>query len=206
MDLTTYAELAVRLVNTASYSEDNVDRLATMDGLRDLVADREHLSGSGATRRDLEALRGLRTEFRKVFAACAAGDGDGAAAQLNSLLIRHPVHPQLSGHDGQPWHVHFTESGTVADKYAAGAAMGLAIRLTGLGPERFGACQAPPRPGRLHRHQHQPVPALLLRALPEPGQRDRFSGAAARAFRRDRNRTVRRGLGIPCGRFRPRHL
>ena len=147
MDLTTYAELAVRLVNTASYSEDNVDRLATMDGLRDLVADREHLSGSGATRRDLEALRGLRTEFRKVFAACAAGDGDGAAAQLNSLLIRHPVHPQLSGHDGQPWHVHFTESGTVADKYAAGAAMGLAIRLTELGLERFGVCQAPPCQG-----------------------------------------------------------
>jgi len=54
------------------------------------------------------------------------------------------VHPQLSGHDAQPWHMHFTESGAVADKYAAGAAMGLAIRLTGLGPERFGACQAPP--------------------------------------------------------------
>ncbi len=143
MDLTTYAELAVRLVNTASYSEDNVDRLATMDGLHDLVADQEHLSG-GATRRDLEALRGLRTEFRKVFAACAAGDGDEAAARLNSLLIRHPAHPQLSGHDGQHWHVHFTGSGTVADKYAAGAAMGLAIRLTELGPERFGVCQAPP--------------------------------------------------------------
>lgn len=146
MDLTTYAELAVRLVNTASYSEDNVDRLATMDDLHDLVADREHLS-SGATRRDLEALRGLRTEFRKVFAACAAGDGDEAAARLNSLLIRHPVHPQLSGHDGQPWHVHFTESGTVADKYAAGAAMGLAVRLTELGLERFGVCQAPPCQG-----------------------------------------------------------
>jgi hypothetical protein len=48
---------------------------------------------------------------------------------------------------GQPWHVHFTESGTVADKSAAGAAMGLAIRLTELGPERFGVCQAPPCPG-----------------------------------------------------------
>jgi predicted RNA-binding Zn ribbon-like protein len=147
VDLTTYAELAVRLVNTASYSEDNVDRLATMDGLHDLVADREHLSSSGATRRDLEALRGLRTEFRKVFAACAAGDGDEAAARLNSLLIRHPVHPQLSRHDGQHWHVHFTESGTVADQYAAGAAMGLAVRLTELGLERSGVCQAPPCQG-----------------------------------------------------------
>jgi predicted RNA-binding Zn ribbon-like protein len=146
VDLTTYAELAVRLVNTASYSEDGNDRLVTMDDLRALVADREHLS-SGGSRRDLEALRGLRAEFRKIFAACAAGDGADAAARLNSLLIRHPVHPQLSGHDGQRWHVHFTDSGTVADKYAAGAAMGLAVRLTELGIDRFGVCQAAPCQG-----------------------------------------------------------
>ena len=146
MDLTTYAELAVRLVNTASYSEDTSDRLTTMDGLRALIADREHLS-RGASRRDLDALRGLRTELRKIFAACAAGNGDDVAARLNSLLIRHPVHPQLSGHDGQPWHIHFTDSGTVADKYAAGAAMGLAVRVTELGIERFGVCQAAPCQG-----------------------------------------------------------
>jgi predicted RNA-binding Zn ribbon-like protein len=94
------------------------------------------------TRNDLEALRELRGEFRDFFAACADGDGDDAAARLNALLIQHPVHPQLSGHDGQPWHVHYTESGSVADKYAAGAAMGLAVRLTDLGLERFGVCQA----------------------------------------------------------------
>ena len=146
MDLATYAELAVRLVNTASCGEDDRDRLATMDGLRGLVADREHLS-RGASRRDLDALRGLRAEFRAVFAACAEGHGEEAAAQLNSLLIRHPVHPQLSGHDGQRWHVHFTDSGTVADKYAAGAAMGLAVQVAELGVERFGVCQAAPCQG-----------------------------------------------------------
>ena len=56
--------------------------------------------------------------------------------------MQHPVHPQLSGHDGQPWHVHYTESGSVADKYAAGAVMGLAVRLTDVGIDRFGVCQA----------------------------------------------------------------
>ncbi|HEY4461692.1 MAG TPA: CGNR zinc finger domain-containing protein [Streptosporangiaceae bacterium] len=142
MDLTTYAELAVRLANTAAYSEDNTDRLTTMDGLRDLVADRQHLNAGN--RSDLEALRGLRSEFRKIFVACAAGNGEEAAARLNALLMQHPVHPQLSTHDGQPWHVHFTDSGSVADKYAAGAAMGLAVRITELGVERFGVCQAPP--------------------------------------------------------------
>lgn len=140
MDLTTYAELAVRLVNTAAYREDRTDRLATMDGLHALVADRESLSG-GAGRADLDALRELRSEFRAVFAACAAGNGADAAARLNALLIRHPVHPQLSGHDGQGWHVHFAESGAVADKYAARAAMGLAVRITDLGIQRFGVCQ-----------------------------------------------------------------
>ena len=146
MDLATYAELAVRLVNTASYSEDNHDRLATLDGLHTLVADREHLSGS-ASRRDLDALRALRSEFRKIFSACADRQGEEVAARLNSLLIRHPVHPQLSGHDGQRWHVHFTDSGSVGNKYAAGAAMGLAVRVTELGIERFGVCQAAPCQG-----------------------------------------------------------
>ena len=142
MDLNSYAELAVRLVNTADGGGEEGDRLASLDGLRELVADRQHLN-AGVTRNDLEALRGLRTEFRIFFLACAAGDGEDAAAQLNALLIQHPVHPQLSGHDGQRWHVHYTESGSVADKYAAGAVMGLAVRLTDLGLDRFGVCQAP---------------------------------------------------------------
>jgi len=146
VDLSSYAELAVRLVNTASLGHDGGDQLATLDGLRALVADREHLS-HGITRSDLEALRRLRGEFRGFFVACSAGDGADAAARLNELLIQYPVHPQLSGHDGQPWHVHYTESGSVSDKYAAGAAMGLAVRLTELGLDRFGVCQAVPCQG-----------------------------------------------------------
>lgn len=142
MDLTSYAELAVRLVNTAGGGGEEGDRLASLDGLRELVADRQHLN-TGVTRNDLEALRGLRTEFRAFFLACSQGDGEDAAGRLNALLIQHPVHPQLSGHDSQPWHVHYTESGSVADKYAAGAVMGLAVVLSDLGINRFGLCQAP---------------------------------------------------------------
>jgi len=141
VDLNSYAELAVRLVNTAGGAGEDGDRLASLDGLRALVADRQHLN-TGVTRSDLDALRSLRAEFRAFFAACADSDGEDAAARLNALLIQHPVHPQLSGHDGQRWHVHYTESGSVADKYAAGAVMGLAVRLTDLGIDRFGVCQA----------------------------------------------------------------
>lgn len=146
MDLNSYAELAVRLVNTAGLGDEGADQLGTLDGLRSLVADREHLN-TGATRSDLEALRELRGQFRAFFAACSAGNGEAAAARLNDLLIQHPVHPQLSGHDGQAWHVHFTESGSVADKYSAGAVMGLAVRLAELGIDRFGVCQAAPCQG-----------------------------------------------------------
>jgi predicted RNA-binding Zn ribbon-like protein len=146
VDLSSYAELAVRLVNTASLGHEGGDTLATLDGLRALVADREHLK-HGIARSDLEALRRLRGEFREFFVAASAGDGADAAARLNELLIQYPVHPQLSGHDGQAWHVHYTESGSVSDKYAAGAAMGLAVRLTELGLDRFGVCQAAPCQG-----------------------------------------------------------
>ena len=146
VDLSSYAELAVRLVNTASLGHEGGDQLTTLDGLRALVADREHLN-HGISRVDLEALRQLRTEFRAFFVACSQGDGADAAARLNELLIQYPVHPQLSGHDGQAWHVHYTESGSMSDKYAAGAAMGLAVRLTELGLDRFGLCQAAPCQG-----------------------------------------------------------
>ena len=146
VDLSSYAELAVRLVNTASLGHEGGDQLTSLDGLRALVADREHLN-HGIARSDLDALRMLRDEFRGFFVACSQGNGPDAADRLNELLIQYPVHPQLSGHDGQSWHVHYTESGSMSDKYAAGAAMGLAVRLTELGLERFGVCQAAPCSG-----------------------------------------------------------
>jgi predicted RNA-binding Zn ribbon-like protein len=146
VELSSYAELAVRLVNTASLGHEGGDVLTSMDGLRALVADREHLN-HGISRADLESLRMLREEFRGFFVACSQGNGADAADRLNELLIQYPVHPQLSGHDGQPWHVHYTESGSMSDKYAAGAAMGLAVRLADIGIDRFGVCQAAPCQG-----------------------------------------------------------
>jgi predicted RNA-binding Zn ribbon-like protein len=146
VDLSSYAELAVRLVNTDSLGHDGGDQLTSLEGLRALVADREHLN-HGITRTDLDALRQLREEFRAFFVSCSEGNGTDAAERLNQLLIQYPVHPQLSGHDGQPWHVHYTENGSMPDKYAAGAAMGLAVRLAELGIERFGICLAAPCKG-----------------------------------------------------------
>ena len=141
MDLSSYAELAVRLVNTHDPAHPDRDELRDLDALRTLVADLPHLN-MRATRNDLDALRLLRAELRKIFSASAEGDGAEAVETLNALLIQHPIHPQISGHDGQRWHLHLTESGSVADKYAAGAVMGLAVLVTDIGTERLGLCQA----------------------------------------------------------------
>lgn len=140
MDLTSYAELAVRLVNTDDPGHPDRDELRDLEALRVLVADRPHLNVR-ATRNDLDALRLLRAELRKIF-SCAHDDGADAVEMLNALLIQHPIHPQISGHDGQRWHLHLTESGSVADKYAAGAVMGLAVLATEVGIDRLGVCQA----------------------------------------------------------------
>jgi predicted RNA-binding Zn ribbon-like protein len=148
VDLSAYAELVVRLANAAAGDEEGVrggedgHDISTLDGLRSLLADLK-FPDTRVTRTDLDAMRTLRTEFRTIFAACADENGAEAVERLNALLIQHPVHPQISGHDGNPWHLHLTQGGTVADRYAAGSAMGLATLITQLGITRLGMCNAP---------------------------------------------------------------
>ncbi len=141
MDLTSYAELAVRLVNTDVPARAGRDGLATVDTYRALTADRPYLS-TRVTLGDLAALRMLRGELRLIFTAAAGGRHDEVAARLNALLTRHPVHPQIATHDGQAWHLHLDESGSAADQYAAGAVAGLTSLVTRLGASRLGVCDA----------------------------------------------------------------
>jgi predicted RNA-binding Zn ribbon-like protein len=140
VDLTSYAELAVRLINTGGAGDGRDDELATTEAYRALTADRAYLSAR-VVPGDLDALQQLRTELRLIFAACAAGRDGEAAARLNALLARHPIHPEIARHDGQPWHLHHAESGSVADKYAAGAVLGLTRVITEFGPDRLRTCE-----------------------------------------------------------------
>ncbi|MGI5226225.1 CGNR zinc finger domain-containing protein [Actinoallomurus sp. CA-142502] len=140
MDLASYADLAVRLVNTQTAEG---DRLGDLDALRDLLTAGPHLSGR-VGKPDLEAMVQLRADLRSIFESVTAGDEDGAAEGINSLLLQHPVHPQISAHDGQRWHLHITESGSIPDRYAAGAAMGLAVYVSAEGLDRLAICHAKP--------------------------------------------------------------
>jgi predicted RNA-binding Zn ribbon-like protein len=145
VDLSGYADLAVRLANASTEGEQRTcrggeqDNISTLDGLRKLLSEVE-FPDTRVIRSDLDALRGLRLEFRKIFAACAAGNGVEAVDRLNALLIQHPVHPQITEHDGKPWHLHLTQGGCISDRYAAGSAMGLATLLTTTGTSRLGVC------------------------------------------------------------------
>ncbi|MFG2090142.1 CGNR zinc finger domain-containing protein [Spirillospora sp. NPDC048824] len=138
MNLASYADLAIDLVNT---QRDREDDLRDLEGLRALLVHRPHLGGRIA-HRDLDAMRELRAQLRAIFDSAARGDEDDAVDRLNTLLIHHPVHPKVSRHDGQDWHLHFNEAGSIPDRYAARAAMGLAAKIASRGIDRLGLCKA----------------------------------------------------------------
>jgi predicted RNA-binding Zn ribbon-like protein len=139
VNLTSYAELAVRLVNTDCPDHGHRDGLVSVDGYRAFTAGAPQLN-SLVTPGDLEALAHLKADLRLIFTAAAAGKGEEVVERLNALLIRYPFHPEIAQHDGQSWHLHLAEHGSAADKYAARAVVGLAGIVTQMGPERLGSC------------------------------------------------------------------
>ena len=144
MGLTSYAELAVRLVNSAS-NGGHQDMLSEPEAVRALLADRSDLRGP-VTRVDLDALRHLRDELTAVFSACTQGDPAAGVERLNALLISHPVHPVIvpaqgpARRDRRPYQLTLSGSGSVSDRFTTGAVMGLATVLTQFGPDRLGRC------------------------------------------------------------------
>ncbi|MBW1603043.1 CGNR zinc finger domain-containing protein [Streptomyces sp. JJ66] len=149
MELTYYADFAVRLVNTEEPRR-GIDTLTTADAVRELLADTTKLAAR-ATDADVTRLRGVRTRLRAVFAAAAETDEVRAVDLLNALLMEYPCSPQIAGHDyrdedGNPkWHMHLADNAASAGAaYAAVAAMGLAFSLTDLGVDRLGVCEAYP--------------------------------------------------------------
>jgi predicted RNA-binding Zn ribbon-like protein len=141
VNLTSYAELAVRLVNTAFQANDDPDPLGAIDAFGVLVADHPHLARA-VTPLDLDALRALRDELGEVFTAAATGREDSAVQRLNALLVRSPIQPELVSHDDQHWHLHLADagSGSAFDRYASGAMIGLTLVVSQLGIKRLGVC------------------------------------------------------------------
>ncbi|MET9430255.1 MULTISPECIES: CGNR zinc finger domain-containing protein [unclassified Streptomyces] len=149
MELASYSDYAVRLVNTEEPAR-NKDSLTSVEAVRALFGEASQMARR-ATDADVTRFRSVRARLRAVFTAADAGDQTQAVDLLNSLLLEFPVSPQISGHDyldeeGRPrWHLHLADHPSNATAgYAAIAAMGLAIHLTEFGADRLGLCQAAP--------------------------------------------------------------
>jgi predicted RNA-binding Zn ribbon-like protein len=142
VDLTSYAELAVSLVNTAVGVDSETDRLGTTGAFRAFLDDYPQARGPW-THHDLDALRMLRTELAAVFGAAAERDHAAAAEKLNALLVQYPVRPVLVRHDRSGWHLHLDDSGSVADRFGASAVCGLSMAATQFGLNHLGICAIP---------------------------------------------------------------
>jgi predicted RNA-binding Zn ribbon-like protein len=138
VNLASFAELAVRLVNSRACDADT-DPLRSREAFRDFVADRPFLAVQ-ITQHDLDQLKLLRAELACVFSSAAGGAGLAAAERLNALMTIHPVQPMLVAHDSEPLHVHLNEAGSITDRYAAASVISLALLLSQLGAERLGVC------------------------------------------------------------------
>lgn len=92
---------------------------------------------------ELERLTTEVGELRRVFELLADDRPDTAAGHLNRLMDRHGARPELSAHDGQPWHLHFHESAAdPTGSVVAGCATALAMVLASDDSTRLGVCGA----------------------------------------------------------------
>jgi len=137
VNLSSYAELAVRLANTAVLADGEPDPLACADACTESFSD--CIAGK-VTHRDLTVLAYVRGELAAVFTSAATGDGQAAVDRLNALLVQFPIQPELVSHDDQRWHVHLASQGSVSDQFAAGAIIGLALTVSLYGVSRLGIC------------------------------------------------------------------
>jgi predicted RNA-binding Zn ribbon-like protein len=143
LDLSAYAEHAVRLVNTEQPAR-GVDLLRSPDDVLELITPVRRVPPR-VTEGDVARLRSVRARLRTVFADAAAGREGDAVATLNGVLAEFPVHPRVTSHDESPWHLHLAGDAVgAAEGFAALAGMGLAVHLTTFGIERLGLCHAAP--------------------------------------------------------------
>lgn len=137
MNLSSYAALAVRLANTAAQAPGEPDVLGSPSACAEALGD--CLAGP-VTRRDLDVLRHVRAEFTAIFQAAATGEQQAAMDRLNALLVQFPIQPEMTNHDQSRWHVHLAAQGSVGDRFAAGAIIGVSLTVSGLGVSRLGVC------------------------------------------------------------------
>ncbi|MBW3595114.1 MAG: CGNR zinc finger domain-containing protein [Actinobacteria bacterium] len=132
------AVFAEELVNTKGSVSGN-EYLPTVEEWQDFLTRFGVKGVSRLTVADVEEIKGFRDRIRDVFFA----DEEGAIKLLNDILSEVAATPQISNHDGHPWHLHYSsDDAPISHRVAAGAAMGLAVLIVEKGHERLGICAA----------------------------------------------------------------
>ena len=142
MDFTHYsnsgATFAEELVNTKG-SPSGREHLTTVEEWRGLLTKYGVKGVARLTGADVEQIKGYRERIREVF---FAAEGERIKL-LNEILSEVAATPQISNHDGHPWHLHYSsDDAPIAHRVAAGAAMGIAVLIVDQGHDRLGICAA----------------------------------------------------------------
>ena len=133
-------ELAVDLVNSENVAS-GIDELTEPAELARFLAG--HKLGMSLSQQPTEAdiaqVRKLRASLRQVF---EAPDADRAGEILNGLLAKSGARPELTNHDGQEWHLHYSPPGTpIAPRLTAETAMALSVVIAADGFDRLRVCE-----------------------------------------------------------------
>lgn len=133
-------DLAVGLANSYDPATGRNDRLSNVGELKSFLAEHKVSRRRSPTGSDLRQVWELAATLREVFDAT---DQEAAVKILNGLLAEANARPELTSHDGEPWHLHYTATGTpLAPRLAAEAAMALAVLIAEGEFERLQVCAA----------------------------------------------------------------
>lgn len=133
------ARLAADLVNSLA-TPSGTEHIGDAESLATWLDAHDVEAPGRITARDVEEVHEVRARVRRVF---ESADEDETARRVNDLLTAYGALPRMTRHNGRSWHVHYgPATGSLADRLAAIAAMGLAAVMCEFGRERFGLCAA----------------------------------------------------------------
>jgi len=133
-------DLAVGLANTHDPLSGKNDRLGDAGTLSSFLAEHKVSYARRPSQGDLEQVWGLAARLREAF---DARDERSAAKILNEMLQGSNASPELTDHDGEPWHLHFTpEDSSLHQRLTAETSMALAVLISQGEFERLRVCEA----------------------------------------------------------------